>query len=160
MTTRAESENLRWPLGLALALGAGLATSLAFLVIAASQPPDWMDGDMWRSGAEYNAGQEARARGRALGWEVGLSAERSADGVQVTLSPTQRDAPLGAGVPVRLVRERPGRVDFDSDIPLTRANEAWRATVPLPLPGHWLLRVRVGDDAAFIEREFALERAP
>jgi len=155
-----ERDSRRWPLGLALTLGVGLAASLAFLAIAASQPPDRMTEDTWRAGDAFNAAQRAHALARARGWDLELEAELVPGGVRVSLAPTTRGAPLSEAVGASLRRERPGRVDFDMDVALTRSGARWLAVVPLPLEGHWVLHARAGDAEAFAERDFALERAP
>ena len=159
-TTSIEHGARRWPIGLALTLSAGLAASVAFLVVAASQPPDLITSDTWRAGDDFNAGQRAHALARARGWDLELDAERVADGVRVTVTPLTRGVPLSGEVVASVRRERPGRADFDADVPLTRAGESWVGTVILPLEGHWRLHARAGDSEAFLERDFALERAP
>jgi nitrogen fixation protein FixH len=158
--TSAEHAARRWPLGLGLTLGVGLAASLAFLVVAAVQPPDRMAEDTWRASDAFNAAQQAHALARARGWDLELEAHEVSDGVRVALTPTTRGEALPQTVVASLRRERPGRVDFDTDVPLTRAGSRWVATVPLPLAGRWVLHARVGDSEAFVERDFALERAP
>jgi nitrogen fixation protein FixH len=150
----------RWPVGLALTLGAGLLASLAFLAIAASQPPDRIADDTWRAGEVFNAAQRAHALAHTRGWDLELEAEKVPEGVRVSVTPTSRGEPLPERVTASLRRERPGRVDFDADVPLLRAGMRWVGTVPLPLAGHWLLHARAGDGEAFVERDFSLERAP
>jgi nitrogen fixation protein FixH len=155
-----ERSALRWPVGLALTLAAGLAASIAFLVVAASQPPDRIAEDTWRAGDSFNAAQRAHTLARARGWDLALQAERASDGVRVTVTPLTRGEPLTKSVTASLRRERPGRVDYDVDVLLTRAGEGWVARVPLPLAGRWVLHARAGDGEAFVERDFELERAP
>jgi len=159
-TTSIEHMARRWPVGLALTLGVGLAASLAFLVVAASQPPDRINADTWRAGDEFNAAQAAHALARARGWDLELEAQRVGDELRVTLTPTTRGAPLPEKVVASLRRERPGRTDFDVDVPLVRAGPQWLAAVPLPLAGRWRLHARAGDAEAYVERDFELERRP
>jgi hypothetical protein len=159
MTTHIERQSARaWPLALGLTLAAGVAVSVAFLVVAANQPPDLMQGDMWRSGSEVNALREALARGEALGWGLELRAERAPEGARVVLTPSSHAAPIGEDARVSLERARPGRADFDADVPLTRAGDSWVGFVTLPLRGQWRLHARVSDGDALVERDFALER--
>ena len=158
MTT--ERDSLRWPIALALTLAAGLAVSIAFLWIAARQPPDLLREDGWGSGAEYNADARAQRTARERGWELELRAERSASGVHVELLPKSAGAPLPTALDVRLRRERPERTDFDADVALEPAGGRWIADVPLPLAGRWILVARAGDADAWVERTFALEVTP
>jgi nitrogen fixation protein FixH len=155
-----ERDSLRWPIALGLVLAAGLAVSIAFLWIAAHQPPDLLAGNPWSDGSEYNAEARARETAREHGWALELRAERSASGVRVELlAKTARD-PLPARLEVRLRRERPERADFDADLALEPSGAGWIADVPLPLAGRWLLVARAGDADAFVERTFALEVTP
>ena len=136
MTT--ERDSLRWPIGLALLLAAGLAASIAFLWIASHQLPDLMRDNTWSAGAEYNAEVRAQDDARARGWELELRAERSSTGVHVELVPKSAHDPLPTPLDVSLRRERPERTDFDADFPLEPAGDRWVADVPLPLAGRWI----------------------
>lgn len=149
-----------WPLGLALALAGGLGVSLAFAWIAAHQPMDRLDGDLWNASDAYNAAARARETAHERGWELTLHADRSAGGVRIELRPSSSREPLPAGLDVRLRRERAERADFDAELALEPRGDAWVAEVPLPLPGRWLLVARAGDGDAWVERTFAVEVAP
>ncbi|MFI5315602.1 MAG: FixH family protein [Myxococcota bacterium] len=155
----ASHDSLRWPLGLALTLAAGLAASLAFLWIALQQPPDVLPENSWNAGVEYNAAARAQASASARGWELELRAERDSQGVRVELRPRSAGDPLPTPIAVSLRRERPGRTDFDADIALQPAGDRWIADVPLPLAGRWILLARAGDAEAWVERAFSLEVA-
>jgi nitrogen fixation protein FixH len=158
MTT--ERDSLRWPIALALALAAGVAVSLAFLWIAARQPPDQLRDNAWNAGTGYNAEARARESARLRGWDVELHAERTASGVHVELLPKSARDPLPTPLDVRLRRERPERTDFDADLALEPSGSRWVADVPLPLGGRWLLVAHAGDADAWVERTFALEVTP
>ena len=149
-----------WPLGLALALAGGLGVSLAFAWIAAHQPMDRLDGDLWSQSDAYNAAARARESARERGWELALRADRSAGGVRIELRPSSSREPLPTQLDVRLRRERAERSDFDAELALEPRGDAWVAEVPLPLPGRWLLVARAGDADAWVERTFAVEVAP
>jgi nitrogen fixation protein FixH len=156
----AERDSLRWPVALALALAAGLSAPIAFLWIATHRPPEVLPVNTWAASNEWNAAQRAQELAHERGWGIDLRAERRSDGVRVEIRPTSSGAPLPESLDVRLRRERPERIDFDADVALEPSGDLWTAMIPLPLAGRWILVARAGDDAAWVEREFALEVTP
>jgi nitrogen fixation protein FixH len=148
-----------WPLALGLGLAFGIAVSLAFLWVASRQPPDRLRVDSAQALREHNRGVLAREQAAARGWDVALSARRNADGAWVELAPTSAGEPLPADLVVSLRRERPERTGMDAEIPLERDGERWRAQVPLPLPGRWIVEGRAERDGETVIARANVEAA-
>lgn len=99
-------------------------------------------------GLAYNRLLEATRAQQALGWRIVLTATPRAaadtDIRAVDLSVTARDAldrPLD-NIELRALAVRPTRAGLDQAVTLTHGgNGTYRATIELPLPGQWDLRL-------------------
>lgn len=157
---RAERFIEPWAVGVIAVLALGLSGPIAFLWIALHAPPERVATDPWRSALAQDAEERVRGSGRNTGWDVSLSAERTATGVRVSLAPATTRSPLPDDLVLRLRRERPERSDLDAEIPLEHAQGRWTAEVPLPAAGRWRLLARAGAGEVWIERSFGLEVSP
>lgn len=114
----------------------------------------------YEKGVAYNRTLENKARERALGWDVAVAADslggRRAD-VEVRLSD-------GDGAPVHAERVRVGFVrptqeGYDRVVELSpRGGGRYAATVEVPLPGLWELRVAAerGRDAVHTSKRVTI----
>ena len=100
-------------------------------------------GKAYQRGLAYNRTLEAARQQAALGWKVDFAVEQAGARqalIEVTLEDAHGDLLEHADVHAAVVRPTHAGYDFAQSLPHEHAGR-YRATLDLPLPGQWELRI-------------------
>lgn len=122
----------RWPLGIAVGLGAVVLSNAVMISIAISHPSAPVDVDPFAASLNWDETRAQERRSRELGWDVDV--ERC-DGPILVRARDEKGRPLG-GLQLTGRLSRFDGVDADEDLEWAELGEGrYLATVPRPTSG-------------------------